>query len=105
MCGLAALVGYSEQMSERIEDWPIHAADCAMVTSHHLTCTCGVTSWAVQAAKRLAEAEAIIRAKNRLEQAMYDSDSEASWPRDADALERAYQQRYGVDLSGVEQRQ
>lgn len=49
---------------------------------------------------RLGEAEAIIRAKNRLVQAMYDTDMEAVWPREADELERAYQQRYGVDLSG-----
>jgi hypothetical protein len=49
---------------------------------------------------RLREAETIIRAKNRLEQAMYDTDMEAAWPREADELERAYQQRYGVDLSG-----
>jgi hypothetical protein len=50
--------------------------------------------------ERLAEAEAIIRAKNRLEEAMYSSDSEHGWPREADELEQAYQQRYGVDLSG-----
>jgi hypothetical protein len=55
--------------------------------------------------ERLAQAEAIIRAKNRLEQAMYDSDLEIGWPREAFELEQAYQQRYGVDLSGVEQRQ
>jgi hypothetical protein len=55
--------------------------------------------------ERLAQAEAIIRAKNRLEQAMYDSDFEAGWPRDAAELERAYEQRYGVDLSGIEQPQ
>jgi hypothetical protein len=54
--------------------------------------------------ERLAQAEAIIRAKNHLEQAMYDSGSEASWPREAGELERAYEQRYGVDLSGVQQR-
>jgi hypothetical protein len=50
--------------------------------------------------ERLAQAEAIIRAKNRLEQAMYDSDLEQSWPREAAELEQAYQQRYGIDLSG-----
>jgi hypothetical protein len=48
--------------------------------------------------ERIAEAEAIIRAKNRLEQAMYDSDLEASWPHDAHDLQRAYEQKYGVRL-------
>jgi hypothetical protein len=50
--------------------------------------------------ERLAQAEEIIRAKNRLEQAMYDSDSEHGWPREAGLLERAYEQRYAVNLSG-----
>ena len=50
-------------------------------------------------AERLHQAEELIRAKNRLEQAMYDSDLEASWPEEAAQLERAYEQRYGVDLS------
>ena len=65
-----------------------------------------MTERMTEAEERLAQAEAIIRAKNRLEQAMYDSDSEASWPtREAAKLERAYEERYGVDLSGVEQPQ
>jgi hypothetical protein len=55
--------------------------------------------------ERIAQAEELIRAKNRLEQAMYDGDLEVSWPRDAAELERAYERRYGVDLSGVEQPQ
>jgi hypothetical protein len=53
--------------------------------------------------ERLAQAEAIIRAKNRLEQAMYNSDLERSWPREAHELELAYEQRYEVSLSGDEQ--
>jgi hypothetical protein len=51
-------------------------------------------------AERLAQAEEIIRAKNRLEWAMFNSDIEASWPREAHELELAYEQRYAVNLSG-----
>lgn len=45
---------------------------------------------------RVAEAEDIIRAKNKLIQAMYDSTYELSWPREASELEGAYEERYGV---------
>ncbi|HEY9408885.1 MAG TPA: hypothetical protein VIP77_04830 [Jiangellaceae bacterium] len=48
--------------------------------------------------ERLSQAEEIIRAKNRLIDAMYNSDLSVSWPRDADELEGAYQERYGVKL-------
>lgn len=50
--------------------------------------------------RRIEEAEAIIRAKNTLEIAMYNSDFEASLPRKANELESAYCQRYNVDLDG-----
>jgi hypothetical protein len=34
---------------------PLHAPDCALATTHHLTCTCGATTRAVREAKgRLA---------------------------------------------------
>jgi hypothetical protein len=38
---------------------PVHADDCVLVTSHHLTCTCGATTRAVREAKeRLAVEQA-----------------------------------------------
>jgi hypothetical protein len=50
---------------------------------------------------RLAEAERIIRAQNRLIQAMYDGDYEAGWPKESGPLQAAYEERYEVDLSGT----
>jgi hypothetical protein len=50
--------------------------------------------------RRVEEAEAIIRAQNTLQIAMYNSDYEASWPREAAELEAAYCERYTVDLDG-----
>ena len=47
---------------------------------------------------RISELEALVRAKNRKIEAMYNSDLEAGWPREADDLQYAYEQRYGVDL-------
>jgi hypothetical protein len=49
---------------------------------------------------RLAEAEEIIREHNHLEEVMYDTGMEAAWPKDAEQLQRVYEQKYGVDLSG-----
>ena len=49
---------------------------------------------------RLRQAEEIIRAQNRLVDAMYDSDLEASWPREAGQLQADYERRYGVILDG-----
>lgn len=48
---------------------------------------------------RISEAERIIRAQNRLIDAMYNSDSEASWPRETGPLLAAYETRYDVNLS------
>jgi hypothetical protein len=48
--------------------------------------------------ERIRLAEDIIRAKNRLIEAMYNSDLSAGWPTDASTLESAYQERYGVRL-------
>ncbi|TMR11731.1 hypothetical protein ETD86_34750 [Nonomuraea turkmeniaca] len=50
--------------------------------------------------RRVEEAEAIIRAQNTLQIAMYNSDYETSWPREAAELEAAYCERYAVDLDG-----
>ena len=50
--------------------------------------------------RRVEEAEAIIRAQNTLQIAMYNGDFEASWPRKAVELEAAYCERYAVDLDG-----
>lgn len=50
--------------------------------------------------KRIEELEQIVRACSRLKLAMYDSDSEASWPEDADMLKKEYEERYGVYLGG-----
>lgn len=47
---------------------------------------------------RIAEAEAVITAHLRLEDAMYNSDFEGSWPRGARELQAAYEEKYGVDL-------
>jgi hypothetical protein len=47
---------------------------------------------------RAAEAEAIVTALRRLETAMYNSDYEGSWPRDANELQSAYEAKYGVSL-------
>ena len=47
---------------------------------------------------RLAEAEAIITALRGLETAMYNSDLEASWPREATDLQNAYESKYDVNL-------
>lgn len=47
---------------------------------------------------RVEEAEAIVRAQNRLIVAMYDSDFSASWPTEAAELEAAYCERYGANL-------
>lgn len=47
---------------------------------------------------RIREAEEIIRAQNRLVQAMYNSDLEESWPKDASRLQQEYEQRYEVEL-------
>lgn len=52
--------------------------------------------------QRIKEAEAIIRAQNRLQIAMYDSDNSAAWPTEANELQYAYEKRYDVDLDGVE---
>lgn len=49
---------------------------------------------------RLRRAEEIVRAQNRMIQAMYDSDLEASWPREASELQAEYERRYGVILDG-----
>ena len=48
--------------------------------------------------ERVAEAEAIIAAMWRKMRAMYNSDLEALWPREADELEAAYARKYGVNL-------
>jgi hypothetical protein len=48
--------------------------------------------------ERLAEAEAIIVALRALQQAMYDSDLEAGWPRNATELQSAYEEKYNVNL-------
>jgi hypothetical protein len=48
--------------------------------------------------RRLAEAEAIIRACVRLEQVMYDSDMESAWPTEATELLAAYEAIYDVDF-------
>lgn len=50
--------------------------------------------------ERLRSAEEIIRAQNRKIRAMYDSDFEVSWPREADELQAKYERRYGVNLDG-----
>lgn len=50
--------------------------------------------------ERLRQAEEIIRAQNRMIQAMYDSDLEASWPKEAGQLQAEYERRYGVILDG-----
>ena len=50
--------------------------------------------------ERLRQAEEIVRAQNRMIQAMYDSDLEASWPREASDLQAEYEKRYGVILDG-----
>jgi hypothetical protein len=47
---------------------------------------------------RVAEAEAIVIALRGLVQAMYDSDYEGGWPRDASRLQGAYEEKYGVSL-------
>lgn len=52
--------------------------------------------------ERLQQAEEIIRAQNRLVQAMLDGAVETAWPKEALVLQGIYQQRYGVDLSGQE---
>jgi hypothetical protein len=53
-------------------------------------------------AARVAEAEAIITALRRLETAMYNSDFERTWPRDANQLQWAYEEKYGVCLDPEE---
>lgn len=53
-----------------------------------------------QLRERVAQAEAIIRAQNSLQIAMYNGDFEASWPREAAELEADYTKRYVVDLDG-----
>lgn len=54
--------------------------------------------------ERLRSAEEIIRAQNRLIQAMYDADLEGSWPREASELQAEYETRYGVNLDGEDVR-
>ena len=56
----------------------------------------------VQAVEQLRgqvqELETLVRAHNRLEQAMYDTDSELAWPKDAVQLQRAYEREHDVNL-------
>ncbi len=47
---------------------------------------------------RVRQLEDLVRAKNALIEAMYDSSSAASWPRGADDLQDEYERAYGVDL-------
>jgi hypothetical protein len=47
---------------------------------------------------RVRKAEEIIRAQERLMQAMYDGDFEAGWPRDSQELIRRYMDDYRVSL-------
>lgn len=47
---------------------------------------------------RIQQAEEIIRAKNRLIEAMYNSDLEASWPKESSELQGIYETRYNVVL-------
>lgn len=49
---------------------------------------------------RIAELEEIVRAHNRMEAAMYSNSLESSWPKDSARLQRAYEEKYGVDLEG-----
>jgi hypothetical protein len=50
--------------------------------------------------RRLRFAEELIRAQDRLMDAMYNSNLERGWPKDAGHLHEVYEATYGVDLYG-----